>query len=115
MWSLNAVEAAAAAGPLYVNAIIYAELSVRYESPPAVDALILAVGAGFANLPKEAAFLAAKAFAAYREAGGAKSGVLPDFFIGAHAAVLEIPILTRDTRRYRTYFPDVRLIAPPVN
>ncbi len=114
-WSLSAVEAAAADGPMYVNAVIYAELSIRYESEADVDGLIKAVGADFAHMPPAAAFLAAKAFASYRAAGGAKSGVLPDFFIGAHAAALGMPLLTRDARRYRTYFPDVRLISPNLN
>ena len=115
LWSLSAVEAAAAQGPLYVNAVIYAELSIRYDTRADVDALLSAVGAEFAEMPKAGAFLAAKAFAGYRAAGGAKTGVLPDFFIGAHAAALDIPLITRDARRYRTYFPDVRLIAPNLN
>ena len=115
MWSLSAIEQAATEGPLFVNAVIYAELSVRYASLNAVDALIESVGAGFADVPKRAAFLAAKAFAQYRTAGGAKTGVLPDFLIGAHATTLDIPLLTRDARRYRTYFPNLRLIAPHVN
>ncbi len=114
-WSLNAIEAAAAEGPLHVNAVIYAELSIRYESPAEVDQLMTDVGAEFAHMPPAGAFLAAKAFAGYRAAGGAKSGVLPDFFIGGHAAALGIPLVTRDARRYRTYFPDVRLIAPNLN
>jgi len=114
-WSLNAMEWAATEGPLFVNAVIYAELSIRYESLGAVDALIESVGAEFADVPKSAAFLAAEAFAQYRAVGGAKTGVLPDFFIGAHAQALDIPILTRDVRRYRTYFPSVRLIAPQMN
>lgn len=114
-WSLNAIEAAAAEGPLYVNAVIYAELSIRYEREAQVDHLMKTVGADFAHMPPAAAFLAATAFAGYRAAGGAKSGVLPDFFIGAHAATLGMPLLTRDARRYRTYFPDVRLISPNLN
>ena len=64
------------------------------------------------NLQRSAAFLAGKAYLQYRSQGGTKGNVLPDFFIGAHAAVLACPILTRDTRRYTTYFPMVRLIAP---
>jgi predicted nucleic acid-binding protein len=64
------------------------------------------------DVPREAAFLAGKAFAMYRKLGGSKTGVLPDFLIGAHAMVLQCPLLTRDTRRYATYFPTVRLIAP---
>lgn len=114
-WSLGAVEEAATEGPLFVSAVVYAELSIRYESQSAVDALIESVGAEFSDLPRRASFLAAKAFVRYREAGGARTGVLPDFFIGAHAAALDIPLLTRDARRYRTYFPNVRLITPQLN
>lgn len=115
VWSLRATEAAAAEGPLYVNSVIYAELAVRYERAAEVDELIKAVGAEFAHIPPAAAFLAAKAFAGCRAAGGAKSGVLPDFFIGAHAAAVGIRLLTRDARRYRTYFPAVSLISPNLN
>lgn len=114
-WSLTSVEAASTNGPLYVNAVIYAELSVRYRDIASVDDLLSAVGVEFADLPRRAAFVAAKAFEKYRAQGGAKSGVLPEFFIGAHAAVLQIPLLTRDARRYRTYFPTVELITPKMN
>lgn len=114
-WSLSAVEAAAAEGALYVNAVIYAELSVRYSSAREVDEVIEGVGAQFLDIPRQAAFLAARAFAEYRAKGGAKTVLLPDFFIGAHAAALDVPILTRDVRRYKTYFPEVRLIAPQLN
>jgi len=114
-WSLKAIETAAADNQLYVNAAIYAELSVRFEATSAVDALLGTVGAEFVDIPRRAAFLAAKVFVTYKAAGGAKTGVLPDFFIGAHAAVLKIPLLTRDVRRYRTYFPEIDLISPYVN
>ena len=114
-WSLAAMESAAADGPLNINAIVYAELSVRYDSPASVDELIEASGVQFIDMPRSAAFLAAKAYGRYRAAGGTRTGVLPDFFIGAHAAALDMPLLTRDVRRYRTYFPDLRLIAPQLN
>jgi predicted nucleic acid-binding protein len=65
-----------------------------------------------APIPREALFLAGKAFKSYRESGGTRTGVLPDFFIGAHALVENIPLLTRDPKRYRTYFPTVELIVP---
>jgi predicted nucleic acid-binding protein len=93
----------------------YAELSARYASEDAVDEFIGITALELFDVPRRAAFLAAKVFGRYRAAGGTTTGVLSDFFIGAHAAALAIPILTRDTRRYRTYFPDVRLISPPVN
>jgi predicted nucleic acid-binding protein len=114
-WSLSAVETASAASGLCVNAVILAELSVRYENPAEVDALVRAAGAEFVHIPKQAAFIAAKAFEKYRRAGGMRTGVLPDFFIGAHAQALDMPLLTRDARRYRTYFPAVRLITPQLN
>ncbi|HTV70747.1 MAG TPA: type II toxin-antitoxin system VapC family toxin [Rhizobiaceae bacterium] len=114
-WSLNAIETAAAEGPLLLNAVIYAELSARYEQLSEVDDFVAKANVQFADIPREAAFAAAKAFGEYRGGGGSKTGVLSDFFIGAHAAVLDVPILTRDMGRYRTYFPHVRLIAPQIN
>lgn len=114
-WSQDALQVAAGYGPLYINAIIYAELSARYESHEMVDEFIEIAGVELIHLPRQAAFLAAKAFSQYRRKGGAKTGVLSDFFIGAHAAVLDIPILTRDLGRYRTYFPTLKLITPQLN
>lgn len=111
-WSASALEAAAAEGPIYINAIVYAELSARYDKSSDVDNFIEIAGVELIDLSRRATFLAAKAFGEYRTKGGMKTGVLSDFFIGAHAAALNIPLLTRDVRRYRTYFPDVRLIAP---
>lgn len=114
-WSLDALRAASVGEPLAINAIVYAELSVRYTSVREVDDFLDLTGIEMQDIPRGAAFLAAKAFARYRTAGGMKTGVLSDFFIGAHAAALDIPILTRDIRRYRAYFPEVRLIAPNLN
>ncbi len=93
-WSLDAIQAAAVEGPLYINAVIYAELSARYKRADEVDEFVEMAGAQFADIPRKAAFLAAKAFGRYREAGGTKTGVLSDFFIGAHAITLGIPLLT---------------------
>ncbi len=112
-WSQASLETASLLGPLVINEVIYAELSVRYEDMAALDRYLDEAGIDFISLPKAALFLAGKAFARYRSAGGSKSGVLPDFFIGAHAAVAGIPLLTRDISRYRTYFPDIILVAPP--
>jgi predicted nucleic acid-binding protein len=114
-WSLQAVEQEADKGPLCINAIVYAELSTRYASVEAVDSFIEQMGASIIEIPRTAAFLAAKAYSRYRKAGGTRTGVLSDFFIGAHAAALDIPVLTRDVRRYRTYFPNLRLVAPQLN
>lgn len=114
-WSLNAVENEALKGPLYINAVVYAELSTRYPSVEALDSFVGRIGVQFIEIPRAAAFLAAKAYERYRSAGGTRTGVLSDFFIGAHAATLDIPVLTRDVRRYRTYFPNLRLVAPQPN
>ena len=114
-WSARAIEVEAVKGPLWINAVIYAELSVRYDSVEAVDEFVRQAGAQIAEIPRRAAFLAGKAFGRYRLAGGSKTGVLSDFIIGAHAVALDIPVLTRDVRRYRTYFPELRLIAPQLN
>lgn len=111
-WSLAALNAAARHGPLLINDVIYAELSVRYETIDGVEAFNHTAGLELAPIPREALFLAGKAFARYRRAGGTRTGVLPDFFIGAHAAASGLALLTRDARRYRTYFPSVRLILP---
>lgn len=114
-WSRDAMQTAASETTIWINPIIYAELSVRYENLSEVDDFLDLIGVQMLDLSRRAAFLAAKAYARYRLAGGAKTGVLSDFFIGAHAAALESSLLTRDARRYRTYFPDVRLISPQVN
>ena len=111
-WSIARLEAASLIGPLIINDVIYAELSVRYDAKEDLDTFITEAGLKHEPAPNSALFLAGKVFQKYRESGGARTGVLPDFFIGAHAAVLELPLLTRDTGRYRTYFPTVDLVAP---
>ena len=97
---------------LLINPIVYAELCYRASSELEVDQLVAEFGFRYEELPKQALFLAAKAFRAYRQRGGTKTAPLPDFFIGAHAEAMGIPILTRDEGRYRTYFPAVALICP---
>lgn len=114
-WSAKAIAEEAVKGPLFINAIVYAELSIRYGSVEAVDTFVAEIGARLIEIPRTAAFLAAKAYGRYRSAGGTRTGVLSDVFIGAHAATLDIAVLTRDVRRYRTYFPNLRLIAPQLN
>lgn len=111
-WSVAQLEAASLAGPLLINDVVYAELAVRYERIEDLDDFIKAAGLEIAPLPRTALFLAGKVFTHYRRAGGTRTGVLPDFFIGAHAAVENLPLLTRDPGRYRTYFPTVPLILP---
>jgi predicted nucleic acid-binding protein len=111
-WSIRQLDAASLQGPVVINDIVYAELSVRFATIEAVDAMLAEADIEMAAIPRAALFLAAKAFQRYRAAGGARTGVLPDFFIGAHAAVARLPLLTHDARRYRTYFPSVQLTAP---
>lgn len=111
-WSLSSLADAAERGPLLINPVIYAEVSVSFSRVEQLDAALPADDYRRLPIPWAAAFLAGKAFVAYRRRGGSKSSPLPDFFIGAHAAVGELELLTRDTRRYRTYFPTVQLIAP---
>jgi predicted nucleic acid-binding protein len=111
-WSIEQLEAAALRGPLVINDVVYAELAVRYERIERLEAFLAEAGLDMAGMPRSALFLAGKVFQKYRKAGGSRAGVLPDFFIGAHAAVDELDLLTRDTARYRTYFPTVRLITP---
>ena len=106
------LEAAAVRGPLQINDVVYAELSVGFQRIEELDAVLAAAQIEMAPIPREALFLAGKVFQRYRAGGGSRTGVLPDFFIGAHAAVAGLPLLTRDVRRYRTYFPTLTLVAP---
>ncbi len=111
-WSSNALAAAADTSPLAINPIIYAEVSIRYETIEELEQVLPADAFRREMLPYEAGFLAGKAFVRYRRRGGPRSVPLPDFYIGAHAAVAGFRLLTRDSSRYRTYFPAVELIAP---
>ena len=111
-WSLAQLEAASLRGPLFINDIVFAELAVRYQAIEDLEAMLDGTGMAIAPMPKAALFLAGKTFVQYRKAGGTRTGVLPDFFIGAQAAVMGLPLLTRDTARYRSYFPSLTLIAP---
>jgi hypothetical protein len=111
-WSQRQLEAAAVRGPLQINDVVYAELSVGFQRIEELDAVLAAAQIEMAPIPRAALFLAGKVFQRYRAGGGSRTGVLPDFFIGAHAAVAGLPLLTRDVRRYRTYFPTLTLVAP---
>jgi len=111
-WSIAQLEEAALKGPLCINDVVYAELSVRYARIEDLEAMLDDAAIEVARTPRDALFLAGKVFVEYRKSGGARTGVLPDFFIGAHAAVSGLPLLTRDGGRYRTYFPSMALIAP---
>lgn len=111
-WSQAALEGALGTGPVFINDIIYAELSVRFDSVERIDAAVAGLSLQHAAIPKAALLLAGRAFQRYRARGGTKNGVLSDFFIGAHAAVEGWPLLTRDPPRVRSHFPTVELIAP---
>lgn len=111
-WSEQRLVDALNAGRVVVNPIIYAEISVGYDDIETLDHALPETVFRREPLPYEAGFLAGKAFLAYRKRGGVKQAPLPDFYIGAHAAVAGHRLLTRDVRRYRTYFPRVELIAP---
>lgn len=111
-WSIRQLRAQAQVHELLINPVIYAELSLTFNSVEALDDAIESMGFTMQELPRPALFLASKAFVKYRRAGGAKGNVLADFFIGAHAAVARCSLLTRDVRRYKNYFPTVPLIVP---
>lgn len=112
IWSRDQLRNMSLVDELAINPIVYAEISARFATSVALDQRLEDLGLIVLSIPRRAAFLAGKAFVQYRRLGGTKGNVLPDFFIGAHAAVLGCPLLTRDTRRYAAYFPSVRLIAP---
>lgn len=111
-WSLSALRRAGAEGPLVINEVIYAEVSARYSRIEQLERDLPREDFLREHTPWPAAFLAGKAFTEYRGRGGDRRSPLPDFFIGAHAALVGLRLLTRDAARYRTYFPTVELIAP---
>ncbi|GAA1698283.1 type II toxin-antitoxin system VapC family toxin [Kribbella yunnanensis] len=111
-WSEDALAQAADDGPLVINAIVYAEVSVDFASIEELDETLDESGIRREPLPFEAGFLAGKAYVAYRRRGGSRRSPLADFYIGAHAAVAGYRLLTRDTGRYSSYFPSVSLLTP---
>ena len=111
-WSASMLADAARRGPLIINQLIFAEASVTLDTVEELEEALPASYFVHEALPWEAAFLAGKAFAAYRRRGGSKRSPLPDFYIGAHAAVAGHTLLTRDPRRYQSYFPRLRIVAP---
>jgi predicted nucleic acid-binding protein len=111
-WSADALARALDDGALVINPVVYAEVSVGFDRIEDLDDAVPASDFRREALPYEAAFLAGKAFLAYRRRGGQKRSPLPDFYIGAHAAVCGYRLLTRDVARYRSYFPTVTLIVP---
>jgi hypothetical protein len=111
-WSMNALAEQGDRDVLAINPIIYAEVSIGFVRIEEIDAALPLPTFHRLALPWEAAFLAGKCFLAYRKRRGARASPLPDFYIGAHASVSGMKLLTRDAARYRTYFPKLNLIAP---
>ncbi|MBN2041630.1 MAG: PIN domain-containing protein [Spirochaetes bacterium] len=111
-WSESKLEEYNSITSLYINSIIYSEISIGFKRIEELDYAIIQAGFKMLEIPKEALFLAGKAFINYKKRKGDKKSLLPDFYIGAQAAVLNLELLTRDVSRYRTYFPTVKLISP---
>ena len=111
-WSQDKLDAASATDSLAINPVIYSELSIAFARIEELEAVLTEAALTVESIPREALFLAGKVLLAYRRARGAKQSVLPDFYIGAHAAVMRWPLLTRDVARFRSYFPGISLISP---
>jgi len=111
-WSQAQLDATSLKFTLMINPVIYAELSIAYRRIEELESMLGSSRLRMEPIPREALFLAGRAFLKYRQQRGTRTGVLPNFFIGAHAAVAGIPLLTRDVRRYSNYFPSLELIAP---
>lgn len=112
-WSAGTLRTHLNEDRLVINAIIYGEIAFDFETIEEVNDLLPESDFEYADIPREAAYLAARCHAHYRAGGGSRLMILPDFLIGAHAVVTRMSLLTRDVKRYRTYFPALRLIAPP--
>ena len=111
-WSESILEEYALLTSLYINPIVYSEISIGFERIEELESAVSKAGFQMIEIPKAALFLAGKAFFNYNKRKGVKISPLPDFYIGAQAAVLDLDLITRDISRYRTYFPTVRLISP---
>jgi predicted nucleic acid-binding protein len=111
-WSLGKLNGLSAIGDLAINDVIFAELAPGFDRFEELDELVEAMGLVVLPFSRDDLYLAGRAHHRYRQNDGTKQGVLPDFFIGAQAAVSELPLLTRDVRRFRTYFPTLELITP---
>lgn len=111
-WSVEAMTAAALRGPLVINDVVFAELAAGYPDALALEAMLEQASLQLWPMRRAALFLAGQAHRRYRRAGGTRTGVLADFFIGAQAMVLGVPLMTRDAARFRGYFPGVALITP---
>jgi predicted nucleic acid-binding protein len=111
-WSESKLEEYSYSSSLYINSIIYCEISIGFKLIEELENAVSKAGLQLLEIPKEALFLAGKAFLKYKSRKGMKKTPLPDFLIGAQAAVLHLDLLTRDVSRYQSYFPTVKLIAP---
>jgi len=111
-WSVAILARRSGLGALFISDITYSELSPLFASAHSLDTATAGLGIVLQRIPRQALYVAGQVFKQYRRLGGIRPNVLADFFIGAHARVLGWPVLTRDVRRYRTYFPDVALITP---
>jgi hypothetical protein len=111
-WSIAQLRAQATIHELAINPVVYAELALSFTSFESLDRVLATMELTLREIPRPALFLAGKAYLQYRRRGGGKSQVLPDFFIGAHAAVQGWPLLTRDATRFRSYFPSLEVISP---
>jgi len=111
-WSESKLEKFSSITKLFINPVIYSEVSVGFKRIEELESALTRSGFQMLEIPREALFLAGKAFLQYRKNRGTKRSPLPDFYIGAQAAIFEMDLLTRDVPRYRTYFPTVKLIGP---
>jgi len=111
-WSESSLAKYSVHTMLYINSIVYSEVSIAFKRIEKLESVLKKGGFQMLEIPKEALFLAGKAFLKYRKEKGAKRSPLPDFYIGAQAAIFDLDLITRDVSRYRTYFPSVRLISP---
>jgi predicted nucleic acid-binding protein len=111
-WSESKLEEFSSITKLFINSVIYSEVSVGFKRIEELESALTRSSFQMLEIPKEALFLAGKAFLKYRKNRGTKRPPLPDFYIGAQAAIFDFELITRDTRKYRTYFPTVRLISP---
>lgn len=111
-WSIGQLRAQAKIHELVIDPVVYAELSLSFSALENLDRVVATMKLAMREIPRPALFLAGKAYLQYRRRGGINSQVLPDFFIGAHAAVEGWPLLTRDASRFRTYFPSLDVVAP---
>ena len=111
-WSQSKLDEFSSMTKLFINSIVYSEVSIGFERIEELESALLRGGFQLLEIPKEALFLAGKAFLKYRKNRGIKRSPLPDFYIGAQAAIFKMELITRDTSRYRTYFPTVKLISP---